>query len=81
MIGCLTELSSVVLFLKLKLNGKLTMSTANPNENLLLEALRGFVDEYDNDRGSWPDDMVTLLDRAHHAISAATGLPRADYTR
>jgi hypothetical protein len=48
MIGCLTELSSVVLFLKLKLNGKLTMSTANPNENLLLEALRGWLVSIEN---------------------------------
>lgn len=61
------------------------MSTTDPNEpsdkDLLLEALRGFVDEYDADRGTWPDDMVTLLDRAHYALSAVTGAPRQDYTR
>lgn len=59
------------------------MSTTDPNEaddkTLLLDALRGFVDEYDNDRGTWPDDMVKLLDSAHYAISAATGTPRRDY--
>ena len=37
------------------------MSTTNPDEaddkTLLLDALRGFVDEYDDDRGSWPDDI------------------------
>lgn len=61
------------------------MSTNNPNEagdtTLLLQALRGFVDEYDTDRGTWPDDMVQLLDAGHYAISAATGLPRQDYSR
>jgi hypothetical protein len=61
------------------------MSTADPNEpsnqDLLLDALRGFVDEYDDDRGSWPDDMVPLLDRAHYAIAAVTGLSRRDYAR
>ena len=59
------------------------MSTADPNEpsnqDLLLEALRGFVDEYDDDRGTWPDDMVALLDRAHYVIAAVTGAPRRDH--
>lgn len=62
---------------------ELMMSTADPNEpddkDLLLDALRGFVDQYDNDRRTWPDDMVALLDRAHYAIAAVTGLPRVDY--
>ena len=61
------------------------MSTANPNEaddkTLLLDALRGFLDEYDDDRNTWPDDMVTLLDNGHYALAAATGLPRRDYVR
>lgn len=61
------------------------MSTTDPNEpndkELLLEALLGFVDEYDTDRGTWPESMVVLLDRAHYAISAVTGAPRKDYQR
>lgn len=61
------------------------MSTMDPNEpadkDLLLEALRGFVNEYDTDRGTWPDNMVALLDRAHYAITAVTGAPRQDYVR
>ncbi len=58
------------------------MSTTDPNEpsdkDLLLEALRGFVDEYDTDRGTWPDDMIPQLDRAHYVIAAVTGAPRLD---
>ena len=49
------------------------------NEDMLLAALLGFVEEYDTDRRSWPDDMVALLDRAHDTISAVTGAPRKDY--
>lgn len=45
----------------------------------LFEALRGFVDEYDNNRATWPDAMVPLLDKGHAALSAASGLPRWDY--
>lgn len=50
------------------------------NEDLLLWALRAFVDEYDTDRRTWPDDMVDKLDNAHWTISEVTGLPRSDYT-
>lgn len=61
------------------------MGTVEANEanakDLLLEALRGFVDEYDTDRGTWPKDMVTLLDRGHAAIAAATNGVRLDYVR
>lgn len=61
------------------------MSTMNPdgpsNETLLLDALRGFVDEYDDDRNTWPDAMVSLLDNAHWTLAEVTGLPRRDYVR
>ena len=59
------------------------MSSTNPDEpsdrELLLNALRGFVDQYDTDRRTWPDDMVELLDEGHYALAAATGKSRADY--
>lgn len=37
----------------------------------LLEALRGFVNEYDTDPGSWPDEMVALLKAGTDAIRRA----------
>lgn len=49
------------------------------NEALLIEALSRFVDEYDRDRATWPDDMVDKLDNAHRVVSEVTGLPRGDY--
>ena len=59
------------------------MSTVDPNEpddkTLLLEALRSFVNEYDDNRATWPDDMVNLLDNAHYVLAAVTGSPRRDY--
>lgn len=58
------------------------MCTATADQDvkdLLFEALRGFTDQYDNNRATWPDDMVPLLDKAHAALAAASGLPRWDY--
>lgn len=49
------------------------------NEALLIEALGRFVDDYDRDRATWPDDMVDKLDNAHRVVSEVTGLPRGDY--
>src|ERR1700761_2795267 len=52
----------------------------NANTEKLLGALGNFVNEYDNDRNTWPDDMVDILDTAHEAIAETTGELRKDYT-
>lgn len=49
------------------------------NEALLIEALGRFVDQYDRNRATWPDDMVDALDNAHRVVSEVSGLPRGDY--
>lgn len=59
------------------------MSSAFPDEpsdkDLLLSALRGFLDQYDDNRATWPDDMVRLLDQGHYALAASIPAPRRDY--
>jgi hypothetical protein len=49
------------------------------NEALLIEALGRFVDLYDRNRATWPDDMADALDNAHRVVSEVSGLPRGDY--
>lgn len=41
------------------------------------EALKGFVDEYDTDAITWPDDMVDLLTMGTIALRMADATPIA----
>jgi hypothetical protein len=56
-----------------------TMDKLEAQRDSLLAVLRKFVDQYDTDRRTWPDDMHVLLDEAHGVIAKVTGEPRQDY--